>query len=556
MIPSYTIGTSGTPLLGETIGACLDRVASAHGGRLALVSRHQGRRYSYAALRADVDRVARALLSIGVGRGERIALWSPSRAEWLLVQYAAAKIGAILVTINPAYRRAELEHVLRQSGASALFSVRRSQAHDHSALLADLLGRGAFAGGGRIASAACDRLRFLISLDAGEIDGALSWDAFIAGGDEISAQCLREQEAAVQFEHPACVLYTSGTTGRPKGATLTHHTILNCGFFMGERLRYTADDRICLPVPLYHCLGSVMGNLAALTHASAIVLPGDAFEPSTCLRAVQADACTALYGVPTMFISLLRHKAFAPDVVRSLRTGIIAGAPCPVDLMREIVSTMHMPEVTCCYGMTETPPITQSAPEDPLELRVSTVGTVHPYVECKIVDPASGAVVPRGAAGELCARGYGVMRGYWSDPAQTEQAIDAQRWIHTGDRAVMHEDGHVSIVGRLKDMIIRGGENIYPREIEEALHAHPKVLDAYVVGVPDAEYHEELCACIRLHEGMAADDVEVRAHCRERLAPYKVPRYVHFISEFPMTATGKVQKFRLRDIAIAQLGIR
>ena len=537
---SYAAGTSDRPLLGDTIGACLNRISSTHAQRLALVARHQRQRYTYGALRTEVDRVARALMAIGLRRGERVGLWSPSCAQWLLLQYAAAKIGAVLVTINPAYRRHELDHILQQSGVAALFSVHRSTAQDHEEVLA------ARAGGDRLA---------LIYLDAEETGHGLAWRDFLARCDEVSESGLRVREQTVQFDDPACVLYTSGTTGLPKGATLTHHAVVNCGFFVGERLRYTVDDRICLPVPLHHCLGSVMGNLAALSHGSCVVLPGEAFDPSTCLQAIHGEACTALYGVPTMYISLLRHRLRAADVVSSLRTGIIAGAPCAADLMREIVSDLHMPEITCCYGMTETPPVTQTMPDDSLEARVSTVGMVQAYMECKVVDPHDGSVVPRGTPGELCARGYGVMVGYWGDPNLTGEVIDGQRWIHTGDLALMQADGHVSIVGRLKEMIIRGGENVGPREIEDVLHTHPQVWDAYVVGVPDADYGEELCACIRLREGATATDVEVRRHCRERLAAHKVPRYIQFRSEFPMTATGKVQKYRLRDLAVTELGL-
>ena len=553
---SYVSGPSEVPLLGETVGRCLDRIVSAYPDRDALVSCHQELRFSYRRLRQASDRIARGLLALGVERGDRVGIWSPNCAEWTIAQYAAATAGAILVNINPAYQLRELEHALRLSGTSVLITARRFRSSDYTAMLASLLPAIVTAPGRSPLSDELPSLRSIVYLGSDPNPGGLSWEELAALGDTVPESRLRERESSLQFDDPVNIQYTSGTTGLPKGATLSHHNILNNGFFVGERLRYTPDDRICLPVPFYHCFGCVLGNLAALTHGSAIILPAESFDAEACLRAVEAERCTSLYGVPTMFIAELEHPAFATYRLDSLRTGIMAGSSCPIEVMRQVIDRMHMTDVTICYGMTETSPVSfQSNIDDPLEARVSTVGSVHPHLECKIVDPATGAVVDRGAPGELCTRGYAVMLGYWNDPKATGEAIDGARWMHTGDLGVMLEDGHVNIVGRLKDMVIRGGENIYPREVEEFFYGHPKVGDVQVIGVPDVKYGEELCAWIRLRDGETATADELRDYCRGQIAGYKIPRYIRFSTEFPMTVTGKIQKFRMREISIAELGL-
>ncbi len=543
MTRSYVHGPSHIPLLGETIGECLDRITVACGERDALISCHQRVRYTYSELHREAERIACGLLALGVEPGDRVGIWSPNCAEWLIAQYALAKVGAITVNINPAYRLRELEYALQQSGVSILIAARRFRDGDYVAMLNELAPK-------------LPSLRTVVYLGPDREQGGITWHELAVQGESVRESRLRERESALQFDDSINIQYTSGTTGAPKGATLSHHNILNNGFFVGERLRYTTNDRICLPVPFYHCFGCVLGSLAALTHGSAIVLPAESFDAEACLRAVEEERCTSLYGVPTMFIAQLEHPAFSQYGIDSLRTGIMAGAPCPIDVMRQVTERMHMPEVTICYGMTETSPVSfQSSVDDPLEARVATVGTVHPHIECKIVDPRTGAAVPRGEPGELCTRGYSVMLGYWNDPEATALAIDSARWMHTGDLAAMREDGYVNIVGRLKDMIIRGGENIYPREIEEFLHAHPKISDVQVIGVPDSKYGEEVCAWIRLREGETATQEEIRDYCRGQIATYKIPRYIRFTTEFPMTVTGKIQKFRLREKMIQELGL-
>ena len=553
---SYVNGPSEVPLLGETVGRCLDRIASEYPDRDALVSCHQELRFSYRRLRQASDRIARGLLALGVERGDRVGIWSPNCAEWTIAQYAAATAGAILVNINPAYQLRELEHALRLSGTSVLITARRFRSSDYTAMLATLLPAIVTAPGRSPISNELPALRSIVYLGSDPNPGGLSWEELAALGDTVPESKLRERESSLQFDDPVNIQYTSGTTGLPKGATLSHHNILNNGFFVGERLRYTPDDRICLPVPFYHCFGCVLGNLAALTHGSAIILPAESFDAEACLRAVEAERCTSLYGVPTMFIAELEHPAFATCRLDSLRTGIMAGSSCPIEVMRQVIDRMHLTDVTICYGMTETSPVSfQSNIGDSIEARVSTVGSVHPHLECKIVDPATGAVVDRGVPGELCTRGYAVMLGYWNDPKATGEAIDGARWMHTGDLGVMREDGRVNIVGRLKDMVIRGGENIYPREVEEFFYGHPKVGDVQVIGVPDVKYGEELCAWIRLRDGETATADELRDYCRGQIAGYKIPRYIRFSTEFPMTVTGKIQKFRMREISIVELGL-
>jgi fatty-acyl-CoA synthase len=541
---SYVQGASTTSLLGETIGACLDRTTRRVGGRDALVSCHQDLRYTYLELYDEVDRVARGLLALGVARGDRVGIWSPNCAEWMITQYAAAKAGAILVNINPAYRLRELQYALNQSRVSVLVAARAWRSTDYTSMVTEA----------RIAGA--PDLKHVVYLGNDGEPGGIAWTELRARGDDVPGSVLRERERTLQFDDPVNIQYTSGTTGTPKGATLSHHNILNNGFFVGELLRYTEQDRVCVAVPFYHCFGCVMGNLAALTHGATVVIPEEAFDPEATLRAIEAHRCTSLYGVPTMFIAALDHASRGAYNLESLRTGIMAGAPCPVEVMRKVIDRMHMEEVTICYGMTETSPVSfQSRPDDSVDVRVSTVGAVHPHTECKIVDAVTGEVVPRGTAGELCTRGYSVMLGYWDDPESTNAVVDAARWMHTGDLAIMREDGYVAVVGRLKDVIIRGGENIYPREIEEFLYSHPKIADVQIIGVPDTKYGEEVCAWIRLREGHTADEDEIRRYCRGQIATYKIPRYIRFTDSFPTTVTGKIQKFRMREVSTCELGL-
>ena len=553
---SYVHGVGTTPLIADTIGGALNRAAERWGDRDALVACHQQLRYSYRQLREEADRAARALIALGVQRGDRVGIWSGNCAEWMITQYAAAKAGALLVNVNPAYRLRELEYALTHSGVSVLIAARAFRSSDYVQLLLELMPELRTTGTGPIQAERVPSLRRLIYVGIDGEPGGIAWAAFLDHGNRIAAHELEAREATLQFDDPISIQYTSGTTGSPKGATLSHHNILNNGYFVGEVLRYTEHDRICVPVPFYHCFGCVLGNLAAVTHGSAVVIPGAWFDPEATLQAIQAHGCTSIYGVPTMFIAELDHPRFNSVRLETLRTGIMAGAPCPIDVMRQVIGLMHVPQVTICYGMTETSPVSfQSEPDDPLELRVSTVGRVLPHLECKIVDPDTGATVPRGTPGELCTRGYAVMLGYWNDDAATANAIDSARWMHTGDLAVMNDQGYVSITGRIKDMIIRGGENIYPREIEEFLHTHEKVSDAQVIGVPDHKYGEEVCAWIRLNEGVTATAEEFREFCRGQIATYKIPRYIRFTTEFPMTVTGKVQKFKMREVSVAELSV-
>jgi fatty-acyl-CoA synthase len=533
---SYVHGASVIPLLGETIGANLCRTADRVPDNEALVVRHQNYRATYRQLWDQVGRAARGLMARGVRKGDRVGIWAPNRYEWVVIQYATARIGAILVNINPAYKTTELEYALTQSEVSFLALARGFRQSDYVDMLAQVRGR-------------CPALQQSLVLDN-------AWDALLADGDRIAEAALADVESTLQFDEPINIQYTSGTTGFPKGATLSHHNILNNGFFIGEALKYDEWDRVCIPVPFYHCFGMVLGNLACTTHGACVVVPGSAFEPLAVLETVQEERCTSLYGVPTMFIAELEHPRFSEFELSNLRTGVMAGSPCPIEVMKKVQSQMGMTEVTICYGMTETSPVsTQSSPADALEKRVSTVGRVHPHVEIKIVDPATDAVVPRGTPGELCTRGYLVMLGYWRDPAATGQAIDASRWMHSGDLAVMDGEGYINIVGRIKDMIIRGGENIYPREIEEFLYAHPAVADVQVIGVPSREYGEEVMAWVKLREGAQATGQQLTDFCRDRIASFKIPRYWKFTDSFPLTVTGKVQKFRMREMAIAELGL-
>jgi len=533
---SYASGTSTTPLLGDTIGDNLDRTIARLPDREALVSVHQDLRYTYAQFGEAVDRCARALIAAGIQAGDRVGIWSPNCAEWALVQYGTAKAGIILVNINPAYRTSELAYVLNQSGVRLLVAATAFKTSDYVQMVDDVRGD----------CAALERVVFL----------GRDWEEFIAGDERVSADELRERQDATQFDDPINIQYTSGTTGFPKGATLSHHNILNNGYFVGRGCRYSEQDRVCIPVPYYHCFGMVMGNLACTSHGACMVIPAPAFEPVATLQAVQDERCTSLYGVPTMFIAELEHPEFGTFDLTSLRTGIMAGSPCPIETMKRCVDEMHMEEVTICYGMTETSPVsTQTGADDALAKRVGTVGRVHPHVEVKIVDPESGAIVERGRPGELCTRAYSVMLGYWDEPEKTADAIDRARWMHTGDLAQMDDEGYLKIVGRIKDMVIRGGENVYPRELEEFLMTHPDVQDVQVVGVPDPVYGEELLACVVTRGGADLHRDTVAEFCSGKIAHYKVPRYVKVVTEFPMTVTGKVQKFKLREQAIEELGL-
>jgi fatty-acyl-CoA synthase len=535
---SYSHGTSATPLLGETIGDNLRRIAARFGDSEAMVDVPPGHRWTYRELDADTDALARGLLAAGIAPRDRVGIWAPNCGEWVLLQFATAKIGAILVNINPAYRGHELAYVLRQAGVRLLVSAESFKTSDYRAMVDEV--RGDLPG--------LERVIYL---------GTPEWDQIAAGpGNDGDDGALARREAGLAFDDPINIQYTSGTTGFPKGATLSHHNILNNGFFIGEMCRYTEHDRVCIPVPFYHCFGMVLGNLAAITHGSCIVIPAPGFEPGATLRAAQDERCTSLYGVPTMFIAELALPDFASYDLSALRTGIMAGSPCPVEVMKRVMSEMHMSEVTIAYGMTETSPVScQTRPDDDTERRVSTVGRVHPHVEVKIINPDSGLVLPLGEPGEMCTRGYSVMLGYWDDREKTAEAIDAGRWMHTGDLAVMDGAGYLNIVGRIKDMVIRGGENVYPREVEEFLYTHPAIEDVQVIGVPDERYGEELCAWVKLRPGAALTSDEVRAYCQGKIAHYKVPRYVHFTDSFPMTVTGKVQKYKMREASIADLGL-
>jgi fatty-acyl-CoA synthase len=538
---SYVHGATDVPLIGQTIGDSFDTACSNFARTEAFVAVRQDLRWSYEELRRQVDNLARALLALGIRKGDRIGVWSPNNAEWVTLQFATPKIGAILVTINPAYRASELTYALQQSGCRALVLAPSFKTSNYIAMLADV-------------RAECPDLEVEISLGPDEHRGYLPWFALLERAAEVSENTLRTVQEQQQFDDPVAILYTSGTTGAPKGATLSHHNILNNGYFMGECCGLTAGDRLCVTFPYYHCGGMVGSNLACVTHGSTIVIPAESFDPLSVLQTVQTQHCTVLHGVPTMFIAELNHPRFADFDLSTLRTGIMAGAPCPVELMKRVQSEMHMHDLTIAYGMTETSPASfQTRSDDPIEKRLSTVGRIHPHVEGRIVD-RHGNVLPRGEAGEVCARGYSVMLGYWNDPESTAAAIDDARWMHTGDVATMDDDGYVNIVGRIKDMIIRGGENIYPREIEELLHSHPAVVDAQVFGVPDELYGEEVCAWVQLKHGAELGADELRQMCRVSLAHFKVPRYVKFVGGYPMTVTGKVQKFRMRETMIDELG--
>jgi fatty-acyl-CoA synthase len=533
---SYANGTSSTPLLGETIDANLRATVARFGDREALVDVPTGRRYTYAELDAGVDELARGLLARDIAAGDRVGIWAPNCAEWVLVQYATARIGAILVNINPAYRTHELDYVLRQASIGTLVAAPSFKTSDYRAMIEEV-------------RPGLDTLNDVIYV------GDPSWDALLEDGRPLGAADVAARSAELSFDDPINIQYTSGTTGFPKGATLSSHNILNNGYFVGEGMSYTEVDRICVPVPFYHCFGMVMGNLAATSHGACVVIPAPAFDPAATLQAVQDERCTSLYGVPTMFIAELGLPNFPTYDLTSLRTGCMAGSPCPVEVMKRVITEMNMEEVTIAYGMTETSPVsTQTRKDDSLERRTGSVGRVHPHLEVMVVDPETDQPTPRGEPGELCTRGYSVMIGYWDEPEKTAEVL-RRGWMHTGDLATMDDEGYLNIVGRIKDMVIRGGENVYPREIEEFLYTHPDIVDAQVIGVPDDKYGEELMAWVRLRDGATLDADTLRSFCSGKLAHYKVPRYVHVVDEFPMTVTGKVRKVEMRAEAVRLLGL-
>ncbi|MET0486514.1 MAG: AMP-binding protein [Candidatus Rokuibacteriota bacterium] len=553
---SYTSGTSDVPLLGLTIGDLFDHTATRYADNEALVSRHQGLRYTYRELQVAVDRCARALIALGVEKGQRVGIWAPNCAQWTITQFATAKLGAILVNINPSYRLNEVQYALRQSGCTWLVTAPHFKTSDYTGMIHELTPELAASRPGALVSAAFPNLRGVVRLGEDPSPGLLRWADLLIMAERIGADELARRQRQQEFDDPINIQFTSGTTGYPKGATLSHHNILNNGFFTTELLRFTDRDRLLIPVPLYHCFGMVMGNLGCVTHGATMIYPSDGFDPTAVLEAAQAERATALYGVPTMFIAELNHPDFARYDLSALRTGIMAGSPCPVEVMKQVQAQMHMHEVAIAYGMTETSPVsTQTRIGAPLAKQVGTVGQVHPHVQIKIVDPQTGQVVPVGERGELCTRGYSVMLGYWDNEEATRTSIDAARWMHTGDLATMDDEGYLNIVGRIKDMIIRGGENVYPREIEEFLYSHPKIQDVQVIGVPDEKYGEEIMAWVKLREGQATTQDEIRDYCRGKIAHYKIPRYVHFVDAFPMTVTGKVQKFLMREESVKALGL-
>jgi len=552
---SYVHGAASVPLIGDAIGAHFDKAVERWSNHDALVARQQNIRWSYAELKDRVDALAAGLLALGLSPGDRVGIWSPNNAEWTITQFATAKAGLILVNINPAYRLSELDYALNKVGCNALITADHFKASDYVGMLRELAPEIERSAPGKLQAKRLPALTTLVRIGAGEARGFLRFDDVMGMGGERHRAALADLAPRLQFDDPINIQFTSGTTGAPKGATLSHHNILNNGYFVGEAIRLTERDRVCIPVPLYHCFGMVIGNLACITHGATMVYPAEGFDPLATLQAVEAEHCTALYGVPTMFIAQLGHPEFERFDLSTLRTGIMAGSPCPIEVMKRCISEMNMREVTIAYGMTETSPVsTQTSSDDSLERRVGTVGRVHPHVEIKIVD-SDGRIVPPGTSGEFCTRGYSVMLGYWEDPERTAEAIDRAGWMHTGDLATIDEDGYCNIVGRIKDMVIRGGENVYPREVEEFLFRHPKVEAVQVVGVPDAKYGEELCAWVKLKPGVTAAAEDIQNFCKGQIAHYKIPRYIKFVDAFPMTVTGKIQKFIMREEMIRELGL-
>lgn len=550
---SYSRGATDRPLIEQTIGAFFDEIVGRFPDKEAVVSCHQGIRYTYLELQREVNRMASALLRMGLEPGDRIGIWSHNNVEWLVTQFATAKAGVILVNINPAYRVAELEYALNKVECKALIMMPTFKTTDYLEMIRCIAHEVSHAVPGRLESARLPSLKTVVQIGSDTVPGFMRFSDLLAMGDPAD-QAVHSLEARLRNTDAINIQFTSGTTGSPKGATLTHRNVLNNGFFIGEAMRLSPDDRLCIPVPLYHCFGMVVGNLAALTHGATVVYPNDAFEPVSVLRAVQDERCTALHGVPTMFIAELDHPRFKEFDLSTLRTGVMAGSPCPIEVMKRVVSEMHMGEVTIAYGMTETSPAScQSTTDTPLEKRVSTIGKVLPHLELKVIAPESGEILPVGAVGELCTRGYSVMRGYWEDAAKTSEAIDAEGWMHSGDLATIDGNGYVNIAGRIKDLVIRGGENVYPREVEEFLYRHSAIQDVQVIGVPDQKYGEELCAWVVLRDGATLSEDELRSFCKGQIAHYKIPRYIRFVESFPMTVTGKIQKFVMREMMKEEL---
>ena len=553
---SYVSGLADVPLIGETIGRHFDRTVARWGERPGLIVRQQNIRWSWAELAEQVEAFAAGLLALGLEPGDRIGIWSPNNAEWTVAQFATAKAGLILVNINPAYRLAEMDYALNKVGCRALITATRFKTSDYIAMLTALAPELATSRPGALNAARLPHLRIVIQIGGSSVAGAHGFAEVAVLGGAAERARLAELGGRLQFDDPINIQFTSGTTGAPKGATLTHHNILNNGFLTARCMRLTEQDRLCIPVPLYHCFGMVMGNLGCLTHGAAMVYPGEGFDPLATLETVAEERCTALYGVPTMFIAQMDHPEFARFDLSALRTGIMAGSPCPIEVMRRAIATMNLRDITIAYGMTETSPVSfQTTPDDPLERRVASVGRIHPHLEVKIVD-AEGRIVPHGAPGELCTRGYSVMLGYWDDAARTSEAIDRAGWMHTGDLATIDAEGYCAIVGRIKDMVIRGGENVYPREIEEFLYRHPAIADVQVFGIPDPKYGEEICAWVKLREGANLTEADLRAFCDGQIAHYKIPRHVRFVGEFPMTVTGKMQKYLMREAMTQEVGTR
>ena len=553
---SYTSATSDTPLLGLTIGDMFDQTVEKYPDQPALISRQQNIRLTYRELQAQVNKCAKGLLQLGFQKGQRVGIWAPNRAEWCITQFATSKIGVILVNINPSYRLHELEYALKQSGCSGLVLAPEFKTSNYTEMVNTLAPELDECEAGKLQAARLPDLTTVIRLGSEKLPGMFSWDEVMAVGTSVSDEQLAAQQLEQEFDDPINIQYTSGTTGFPKGATLSHHNILNNGYFTARLQNFTHEDKLCIPVPLYHCFGMVMGNLGCITHGAAMIYPAEGFDPLSVLQAVQEEKCTALYGVPTMFIAELDHPDFNKFDLSSLRTGVMAGSPCPIEVMKKVISLMGMHDVEICYGMTETSPVsTQTRSDSPLEKRVGTVGVIHPHLEIKIVDPAGDHIVPLGKPGELCTRGYSVMLGYWNNPEATATAIDAARWMHTGDLATMDEEGYINIVGRIKDMVIRGGENVYPREIEEFLYTHPKISDVQVIGVPDPKYGEEIMAWVKLKPGEQVTEEEIIAYCKGKIAHYKIPRYIKFVDAFPMTVTGKIMKFQMREQSTKELGL-
>lgn len=555
--PSYVSGTSDRPLIGMTIGDLFDQTVASFPNNDALISRHQNLRYTYKELQQEVNRCARGLLKMGVTKGERVGIWSPNNTQWCITQFATAKIGAILVNINPSYRTHELEYALKHSATNTLILEGEFKQSHYANIICELVPELKTSSPENLTSKKLPELKRVVCLDETlATQGMYSWSNLMAMHDQVSETELANLQKTLQFDEPINIQYTSGTTGAPKGATLSHHNILNNGYFVAEGMNLTDKDRVVIPVPLYHCFGMVMGNLGCITHGATMIYPSDGFDAETTLKAVEEEKATALYGVPTMFIAELEHPDFNKYDLSHLRTGIMAGSNCPIETMKQVIDKMNMQDVTICYGMTETSPVSfQTRIDAPLEKRVATVGTIHPHLEVKLVDPESGEVVERGEKGELCTRGYSVMLGYWNNEQATKESI-INGWMHTGDLAQMDEQGYVAITGRIKDLIIRGGENIYPRELEEFFYTHPAISDVQVIGVPDQKYGEEVMAWVKLSEGKSLDEEELKEFCKGKIAHYKVPRYFKFTQEFPMTVTGKIQKFKMRDMSIEELGIR